>query len=69
MEPDRQDRQKALQPSAGQKPNRFRIVKLEERIAPSKGGGQKTAATVCTCGAATCLCGTCGHGGGYNTFW
>ena len=38
MEPDREKEQKALETSAAQKPKRFRIVKLEERIAPSKGG-------------------------------
>jgi hypothetical protein len=38
MEPHREEPQKALPPSAEQKPKRFRIVKLEERIAPSKGG-------------------------------
>jgi hypothetical protein len=37
MEPDREERQKALEPGAEQKLKRFRIVKLEERIAPSKG--------------------------------
>ncbi len=35
MEPRREEEQ---QPSAQPKPKRFRIVKLEERIAPSKGG-------------------------------
>jgi len=35
MEPHRQKQQDALQPGAGQKPRRFRIVKLEERIAPA----------------------------------
>jgi hypothetical protein len=38
MEPHREE-QKALEPSAEQKPKRFRIVKLEERIAPRMGGG------------------------------
>jgi hypothetical protein len=38
MEPHRDEPQKAVPPSAEQKPKRFRIVKLEERIAPSKGG-------------------------------
>jgi hypothetical protein len=37
MEPRREE-QKAPPPGAQQKPRRFRIVKLEERIAPSKGG-------------------------------
>jgi hypothetical protein len=44
MEPRREEQQKALAPSAGQKPKRFRIVKLEERIAPSKAGGTGTGA-------------------------
>ncbi len=39
MEPHREGEPKALEPSATPKPKRFRIIKLEERIAPSKGGG------------------------------
>jgi hypothetical protein len=38
MEPRREEPQKALEPSAEQKPKRFRIVKLEERIAPKQSG-------------------------------
>jgi hypothetical protein len=38
MDPHREEQPKAPPPSAEQKPKRFRIVKLEERIAPSKGG-------------------------------
>jgi hypothetical protein len=38
MEPHREERQKALEHGATAKPKRFRIVTLEERIAPSKGG-------------------------------
>jgi hypothetical protein len=38
MEPHREEPQQAPEPGAEQKPKRFRIVKLEERIAPSKGG-------------------------------
>ena len=38
MEPRREESQKALEPSAEPKRKRFRIVKLEERIAPKKGG-------------------------------
>lgn len=37
MEPRREE-QKTLEPGAAQKPKRFRIVKLEERIAPQMGG-------------------------------
>jgi hypothetical protein len=36
MEPHREEQNKAPPPGAEQKPKRFRIVKLEERIAPSK---------------------------------
>ena len=38
MEPRREEQQKAPEPSAERKPKRFRIVKLEDRIAPNKGG-------------------------------
>ncbi len=48
MEPHREEPQKALPPSAEPKPKRFRIVKLEERVAPSQGGAT----------GATCLCTT-----------
>jgi hypothetical protein len=34
MKPHREKQKKALEPSAPPKPKRFRIVKLEERIAP-----------------------------------
>jgi hypothetical protein len=37
MELHREDESKAPQTSAERKPKRFRIVKLEERIAPSNG--------------------------------
>jgi hypothetical protein len=57
MEPVLEEKTKALEPSATPKPRRFRIVKLEERIAPSKGGN----GTHNTCGS--CLtCGTCADG-------
>jgi hypothetical protein len=42
MEPRREEQNKAPPPSAAKKPKRFRIVKLEDRIAPSKGGNGKT---------------------------
>jgi hypothetical protein len=58
MEPHREEQPKALEPSAGPKPKRFRIVKLEERIAPSKGGGG-TRNHQCVSGY-TCACGTSG---------
>jgi hypothetical protein len=38
MEPDREQQRNSLVASGVQKPKRFRIVKLEERIAPAKGG-------------------------------
>jgi hypothetical protein len=41
MDPHREEAQKALPPGAEPKPKRFRIVKLEERIAPK--GGDSTA--------------------------
>ncbi len=41
MEPDREVQRKALEPSAEPKPKRFRLIRLEERIAPQKGGGGK----------------------------
>jgi len=60
MEPRREEQQKALEPSVERKPRRFRIVKLEERIAPAK------VATVKQCLTRTCyycnptLINTCG---------
>jgi hypothetical protein len=64
MEPEREEQPKALPPSAEPKPKRFRIVKLEERIAPTKGG---TNANTCPCTAglycyATVNCSACCHG-------
>jgi hypothetical protein len=41
MEPRREEprqEEKVTAPASEKKPNRFRIVKLEERIAPGKGG-------------------------------
>jgi hypothetical protein len=38
MEPHREEPQRAPPPSAERKPKRFRIIKLEDRIAPSSGG-------------------------------
>lgn len=46
MEPHREVQQKAPESGAGQKPKRFRIVKLEERIAP-KHGQSRTIQAVC----------------------
>ncbi len=47
MEPFREEPQKALEPGAEPKRNRFRIVKLEDRIAPSKGGNTNNTCTLC----------------------
>ncbi len=41
MEPRREEQPQAPPPSTEQKLKRFRIVQLEERIAPNKGGGGK----------------------------
>ncbi len=50
MEPRHEEQQKALGSGAEQKPRRFRIVKLEERIAPAKGGnGHNTHPGTCAC--------------------
>jgi len=38
MDPYREDMTKTPQPGAEQKPKRFRIVKLEERVAPGQHG-------------------------------
>jgi hypothetical protein len=51
------------QPRPDEKKRRFRIVKLEERIAPSKGGN----GTNNGCGvSARCSGLSCGFGGGWN---
>jgi hypothetical protein len=48
MEPRREE-PKDCKPRPEEKPKRFRLVKLEERIAPSKGGTQhNTCALGCT---------------------
>jgi hypothetical protein len=57
MEPRREELQKALKPNAEQKPNRFRIVKLEDRIAPAKGGNGnhgQTHGPSCACWTVWC---------------
>ncbi len=51
MEPHREEEHKPTPPSAGPKPKRFRIVKLEERIAPGQVepmGGTYTCLSPCT---------------------
>jgi hypothetical protein len=49
MGPHCEEPEKALPPSAEQKPKRFRIVKLEERIAPSNKGGNTAHNKSCAC--------------------
>ena len=56
MEPHREEQPKAPEAGAEPKPKRFRIVKLEERIAPSKGGQ----GTHNHCLSTTCVEGSCG---------
>ncbi len=68
MEPDRQDRQKALEPSAAQKPRRFRIVKLEDRIAPGKGGATGNQVTCHKCNISLC-CYSTGGDRTCGTYW
>jgi hypothetical protein len=68
MEPHREEPQKAPPPSAEQKPKRFRIVReerfrivrLEERIAPKKAtsGGPGCHSGV-SCGSCGSACATC----------
>jgi hypothetical protein len=63
MEPNREE-QKVLEPGAEHKPKRFRIVKLEERIAPSKGGVPGTGTCLTAhphCSYYTAWCGGGGH--------
>ena len=38
---------KSVEPRPAQKKSRFQIVKLEERIAPNKGNGQRTLGPYC----------------------
>jgi hypothetical protein len=59
MEPHRKEPQKAPDPSTEQKPRRFRIVKLEERIAPTK-GGKVSQGHATRCGCTECC---------YATIW
>jgi hypothetical protein len=62
MEPHREE-QKAPEPGAERKPKRFRIIKLEERIAPSGGGKTNNCDNKFTKGTcfSNCVCGTGGH--------
>jgi hypothetical protein len=38
MEPQREEQKPQPQPRTEEKPKRFRLIRLEERIAPGKGG-------------------------------
>jgi hypothetical protein len=61
MEPRREER-KTPAPRLGERARRFRIVKLEERIAPSQGGnGSNNCPSANTCN--TCTCYLCVSGG------
>ena len=56
MEPRREE-PTAPTPQPKEKPRRFRIVKLEERIAPSHGHkGQTGNVTLCACGSPSDPC-------------
>jgi hypothetical protein len=59
MEPRREDQPRPEEPRPEEKPKRFRIVKLEERIAPSAGGGSKNCKPISWKG---CACATGGSG-------
>ncbi len=48
MEPRREEQPQAPPPSAEPKPKRFRLIKLEERIAPKSAGMKGTHADLCT---------------------
>ncbi len=50
MEPRREEQQKKPEPGGEPKFKRFRIIKLEERIAPSNGGKGGTQGNKKTCG-------------------
>lgn len=56
MEPYRGVRPNAPEPGAEQKPKRFRIVKLEDRIAPSKGGNTNNCSKLQSCFNTWCGC-------------
>jgi hypothetical protein len=58
MEPRREEQAKAPEPRAERKPKRFRIVKLEERIAPQGGGNGGTHGNKPTCHSCHLGCGT-----------
>jgi hypothetical protein len=61
MEPHRERQHEALKASAEPKPKRFRIVKLEERIAPARGGKatHNSCDVTCNCSQWRTLCPGC----------
>ncbi len=66
MEPHREEQNKAPPAGAERKPKRFRIVKLEDRIAPSNGGtnGNKYTCAACSggcIGTVGCTVAGCGN--------
>jgi hypothetical protein len=62
MAPHREEQNKAPPPGAEQKSRRFRIVKLEDRIAPAKGGNTNNCSKLHTCFNTYCGCYTPGIG-------
>ncbi len=68
MESHREEQPKKPETRGEPKPRRFRLVKLEERIAPAKGyanGTHKNCAPTDTCWC-TCTCTICGGGTGLS---
>ncbi len=55
MEPHRREQQYSPEPGVEREKKRFRIIRLEERIAPSAGGGTKNCNNQ-TQHAHTCFC-------------
>ncbi len=55
MEPRREEQSKAPAPGTARKAKNFRIIKLEERIAPIKGGSGSNNCTEVGCATYTCL--------------
>jgi hypothetical protein len=66
MEPHREEEPKALEPGATLKPKRFRIVKLEERIAPRTQANPNDGGSFLGCASHvhTCWCHWTRHAGG-----
>jgi hypothetical protein len=56
MQPQNEEQPQATEPGTGKKPKRFRIVKLEDRIAPSKGGNTNNCSKLQSCFNTWCGC-------------